>query len=135
MISNCYVYYIDVIKVIDGDSVKAKIDLGFNIYLEKIIRLLDVDAPECRTLNEEVKKYGKRAKDKLEEYLTTEDDSIRLIFESTVYGDDKYGRLLGKIYKEGSAYTANEFLLVNQYAWCYTGHKRGEEDLIALCPL
>lgn len=136
MISNCYVYYIEVIKVIDGDSVKAKIDLGFNLYLEKIIRLLDIDAPELRTFNEEVKKYGIRAKEKLEEYLKIEEESCRLIFESgPEYGDDKYGRLLGKVYKEGSSLTANEFLLVNQYAWCYTGHKRGEEDLITLSPL
>jgi endonuclease YncB( thermonuclease family) len=132
MKSNCYVYYIDIIKVIDGDSIRAKIDLGFDISLEKIIRLLDVDAPEVRTLNGEVKKYGLRAKEKLEEYLTLEDDSSKLVFHSTTYGDDKYGRLLGKIYKEGSSYTANEYLLLNEYAWYYTGEKRGEDDLSSL---
>lgn len=128
-----YTYYIkEIVRVIDGDSFVARIDLGFHTYLEKNIRLLDIDAPECRTLDENVKAYGLRAKEKLQEYLTTGDE--KLIFVSTSV-EDKYGRGLGVVYKEGRDVTANEFMLANGYAWYYDGGSRTGEDLHTLSEL
>jgi len=128
-----YTYYIkEIVRVIDGDSFVARIDLGFHIQLEKNIRLLGIDAPECRTLDETVKKYGLRAKEKLEEYLTGGDEKIIFVSASV---DDKYGRGLGTVYKEGKDVTANEFMLANGYAWYYNGGKRVGEDLHMLSEL
>ena len=50
-----YVYRIDNLRVVDGDTVDCDIDLGFDVWLRsQRIRLSGVDAPETRTrdLNE-----------------------------------------------------------------------------------
>jgi len=45
-----YIYRIkQITRVVDGDTIDASIDLGFDIALEKRIRLAGVDTPESRT--------------------------------------------------------------------------------------
>ena len=56
-------------RVIDGDSFVCVVDLGFNISLTQTARLVGINAPEIHSLNEDVKKFGLRAKSKLQEYL------------------------------------------------------------------
>ena len=42
-------YRAHIIKVYDGDTVTADIDLGFNVILKKQkLRLIGIDAPEIR---------------------------------------------------------------------------------------
>lgn len=129
-----YTYEIKrVIDVIDGDTLKVVIALGFDIYLEKSLRLVDINAPEVRTLNEEVKRYGIRAKQKLEEYVNSGEG--RLIV-NTMKPDpnESFGRVLGSLYKEGQPLTASEFMLSNRYAWVYSP-KVKLTDLSLLAPL
>lgn len=115
----------NLIRVIDGDTIEADIDLGFNITLNQTIRLEGINAPETRTLNEEVKKYGVRAKEKLQEYLKGPGDLI--VATQKPNSTEKYGRVIGTIYKEGKDITANEYLLANNYVWVY-----GDKDLSKL---
>jgi len=35
-------------RVIDGDTVEVKVDMGFNVFLDVTIRLARIDAPEPR---------------------------------------------------------------------------------------
>lgn len=129
-----YQYRIEkIIKVIDGDTVDTLIDLGFYTYLRKSIRLVEINAPEVRSLNEEVKKYGLRAKEKLEEYLSGGDGNI-IVSTLKPNAEDKYGRVLGTLYKEGQNLTASEFMLANSYVWYYSD-KVKETDLTKLAPL
>ena len=54
-----YLYRIDNIRVIDGDTIDCDIDLGFDVWLHKQrIRLYGIDAPETRTKDLEEKKRG-----------------------------------------------------------------------------
>ncbi len=122
-----------IIKIIDGDTFSAELDLGFNLSYSVHIRLTDIDAPEVRTLNEDMKKYGLRAKQKLEEYLKGGDGDL-LVTTLKPSSDDKYNRVLATAYKEGQNLTASEFMLANQYAWCYDG-KEKETDLSKLAAL
>ena len=46
-----YVYRIQVTRVVDGDTVDANIDLGFNMMYKERIRLMGIDTPESRTRN------------------------------------------------------------------------------------
>jgi len=46
-----YRYQAKLIRVVDGDTVDAEIDLGFNIYIRERIRLMGIDTPETRTRN------------------------------------------------------------------------------------
>jgi endonuclease YncB( thermonuclease family) len=129
-----YQYRIEkIFKILDGDTIEVLIDLGFHTYIRKTIRLVDINAPEVRTLNEEVKKYGLRAKEKLEEYLNGGDGNLIV---STLKPDSKdaYGRVLGTLYKEGQNLTASEYMLANSYAWYYSP-KVTETDLTKLAPL
>jgi micrococcal nuclease len=122
----------EVRRVIDGDTVDVTIDLGFNIRLNHRVRLVNIDAPSIRTLNEEVKKYGLRAKEKLEEYLNSGDSII--VATQKPSETEKYGRILGEIYVEGHNLTASEYLFANQYAWVYD-EKNRKSDLSELAPL
>lgn len=107
-------------RILDGDTFEAELDLGFNITLTQMIRLVDIDSPEIHTLNEEHKKYGIRAKEKLTEYLSFENGDI-IVATLKPNSSDKYGRILGTVYKEGQSLTASEYMIANNYAWYYDG--------------
>lgn len=87
-----YIYKIDkIIKVVDGDTVDAMIDLGFKTYVKKRIRLFGINTPECRTRDKHEKVRGLAAKERLKELLLC--DNINLIS----HGVGKFGRVLGEI--------------------------------------
>ena len=57
-------YKAKVTKVIDGDTIKCDIDLGFDIVMSnQTIRLYGIDTPESRTRDLEEKFYGNLSKD------------------------------------------------------------------------
>ena len=89
-----YLYDAELIRVIDGDTVDAWIDLGFSITVRRRIRLWGINAPETRTLDLAEKAEGIIAKDRLVEIL----DLNRGQFMVRSQGVDKYGRCLGEIY-------------------------------------
>jgi micrococcal nuclease len=43
-----YEYKIEVLRVIDGDTVEARVDLGFHVSAVEKFRLVGIDAPERR---------------------------------------------------------------------------------------
>ena len=57
-----YTYKAKVTRVVDGDTVDALIDLGFDTHVKKRIRLYGMDAWESRTRNKEEKVKGLAAK-------------------------------------------------------------------------
>ena len=93
-------------RVIDGDTLDADIDLGFNITLTQRIRLKDIDAAETRTKDLAEKAEGLAAKAWLEKELSREGEWI---IETTK--EDKYGRILGTLYLVGDPVTVNERML------------------------
>ena len=50
-----YQYRAQLLRVVDGDTVDAMIDLGFDIHIKKRIRLVGIDAWESRTRDLEEK--------------------------------------------------------------------------------
>ena len=65
-----YEYRVEVLKVIDGDTVDVDIDLGFGVWLKnERVRLHGIDTPESRTRDLEEKKFGLAAKARLKELL------------------------------------------------------------------
>ena len=113
-----YVYRIrSVHKVVDGDTIDADIDLGFNISLTKRIRLAAVDTPESRTSNTYEKKLGLEVKEWLKKNL----DGKKEILIKTELPDstEKYGRILGRLYVDGVC--LNDRMIEEGYAWEYDG--------------
>lgn len=110
-----YIYKIkQVLKVVDGDTVDLLIDLGFDIYIEKRIRLYGINTPETRTRDLKEKKRGLAAKARLEELCSIPEDE-NLILKS--YGVGKYGRVLGEIVSRGAV--LNNILLGEGHAKAY----------------
>ena len=61
-----YTYAIQkVVKVVDGDTIDAVIDLGFDLTKKERIRLAGIDTPESRTRDLEEKAMGLEAKEYL----------------------------------------------------------------------
>ena len=89
-----YEYKAKLIRVIDGDTVDAMIDLGFDTWVMKRVRLYGIDAPESRTKNLDEKSQGIAATKRLAELLAASTD--QLIIRS--HGVGKYGRCLGTLF-------------------------------------
>ena len=53
-----YTYKAKLIRVIDGDTIEASVDLGFGLRYQMLIRLHGINTPETRTRNlKEKKRY------------------------------------------------------------------------------
>ena len=89
-----YEYNATLLRVVDGDTLDASIDLGFDVWVKKRVRLYGINAPESRTRDLEEKKKGIAAKEKLQELL----EASNGIFVIKSHGVGKYGRCLGVIY-------------------------------------
>jgi micrococcal nuclease len=117
-----YTYKAKCTRVVDGDTIDATIDLGFDITIKKRIRLAGINAPESRTRDLEEKKLGLAAKDRLIDLL----DQGTLQIESKEVG--KYGRVLGHltIFPDGLdlPIDINETLVREGHATKYDGGKR-----------
>lgn len=90
-------------RVVDGDSVWVRLDLGWHVYHRVSVRIASVNAPELRT------DEGKLIKLALIEYLPVG-------AEVMVVSDDldKYGRTLGDIVYNDKK--ISDWLLENGYA-------------------
>ena len=88
-----YTYKAKVVRVVDGDTIDALIDLGFDIHKKIRIRMVGMNAPESRTRDLEEKKRGLAAKARLKEIL--KEGKNKFILESQGVG--KYGRCLAVI--------------------------------------
>ena len=89
-----YTYNAEVIRVVDGDTVIASVDVGFDMWKKCNIRLHGIDTPETRTRDLNEKNAGNEAKDRLIELLEANDN--KFVLDSV--GLDKYGRSLGILY-------------------------------------
>jgi len=111
-----YIYKAKLDRVVDGDTVDAHIDLGFDVTIHKRIRLAGIDSPESRTRDLEEKAKGLASKDKLVELLGDGD----FILESKEVG--KYGRVLGVLIVEDI--NINDTLVEEGFAVEYWGGKK-----------
>ena len=96
-----YEYSADIIKVYDGDTVTAVVDLGFSVKMKMRIRLTEINAPEVRG---EEKIEGLKSRDFLREKIL--DKTVTIRTEKT---RGKYGRYIATIYLEGE--NINELLV------------------------
>jgi micrococcal nuclease len=125
-----YIYRIkQITRVIDGDTIDADIDLGFDISLTKRIRLAGVDTPESRTSDANEKKYGLEAK----EWLKHKVENAGHILIKTELPDstEKYGRIIGHLFVNDQEHSLNEQMVIEGYAWNYDGGTK-KKDFAAL---
>jgi micrococcal nuclease len=113
-------YYVKkVTKVVDGDTIDVEIDLGFDISFSSRVRLAGIDTPESRTTDKIEKALGLEAKD----YLKKQIESAKTVVIKTEKMDssEKYGRILGWVFLDGSEVSINEKMIEDGHAWGYLG--------------
>ena len=113
-------YNATVVKVVDGDTIDAMVDLGFGTWKKVRIRMHGINAPESRTRNLEEKKKGLAAKARLIEMLEENEKHFILIS----HGVGKFGRCLGEIYVKGHNTSLNKQLISEGHGTEYFGGKR-----------
>ena len=126
-----YIYRIRSIhKVVDGDTIDADIDLGFDISLTKRIRLAGIDTPESRTSDANEKKYGLESKDWLKKRCENAKDI--LIKTELPDSTEKYGRIIGHLFINGEETSLNNQMIAEGYAWNYDGgtKKKNFDELL-----
>ncbi len=116
-------YYVKkVTKVVDGDTIDVDIDLGFDISFSSRVRLAGIDTPESRTADKMEKALGIEAKS----FLKHEIESAKSVVIKTEKMDssEKYGRILGWVYLDGSDKSLNEKMIEVGHAWGYLGETK-----------
>ena len=112
-----YKYNAKLDRVVDGDTVDALVDLGFDTWKKVRIRMMGMNAPESRTRDLEEKKLGLAAKARLIELL----GDGNFILQS--HGVGKFGRCLGEIFIEEEI-SINQTLINEGHATQYNGGTR-----------
>ena len=85
-----FVYAAKILRVVDGDTVDALIDIGFGMSTKQRLRIDDFDAPESwRPRNEAEKIHGEAAKARAKELLEGKDVIVNTSKAVGIYG--RYG--------------------------------------------
>jgi micrococcal nuclease len=106
-----YEYQATVVKVYDGDTITADIDVGFGITIRKQkLRLLGVAAPEVRGIEKE---EGKKSRDALRKLILGK----QIIIKTKKDKKGKYGRWLATIFL--GEQNINQWLIMEGHATVY----------------
>ena len=125
-----YQYKAKIVSVIDGDTIEVDFDLGFGVWLRaQRIRLDGIDTPESRTADKFEKSLGLEAKAYLKHAI--EEAKAVVIKTEKMDSSEKYGRILGWVFLDGSDKSLNEKMIDDGYAWGYMGETK-VKDFAAL---
>ena len=114
-----YTYKARLIRVIDGDTVDAEIDLGFGVFMKQRVRLYGINTPASRAKDTDEREAGLASKQRLTEILTKE-----FIIETILNKRGKCGRILGVLFieeQDGSRKNVNQTLVSEGFAKEYFG--------------
>jgi endonuclease YncB( thermonuclease family) len=82
-------YPATIMRIIDGDTIEARVDLGMGVKWDSLCRLRGINTPEMNTAQ------GKEARERLRIHiLETNKGGFDVTLETTRDQRDKYGRLL-----------------------------------------
>lgn len=97
-----YVYNCKILRVIDGDTVDAEVDLGFHIKFKMKVRLSKFDAPELSTPEGQIAKAALIHLFDSEEQFTIHTEKDK---------QEKYGRYLGEFF-DSKGYSINTQMIL-----------------------
>ncbi|WP_217923723.1 thermonuclease family protein [Miltoncostaea oceani] len=118
-----------VVRVVDGDTLIARLGGagpggGGGGGGEERVRLLGVDAPESVTPDRPVECFGPQAAAELRRLLP-EGTPVLLAVDPSQGREDRFGRLLAEVTREGAATTVNVQLVAEGFAEVFRGDGRG----------
>ena len=119
-----YEYDCQVTRVVDGDTVKAIICVGFDILYKSTIRLYAIDTPESRTRDLDEKARGNLAKYFLKDSI---ENGKKVVIKTHLKDSrGKFGRVLGTIWVDGV--NINQALVENYLAVSYHGQAKSDVE-------
>lgn len=117
-----YRYKAEIIRCVDGDTVDAWIDVGFDMRIKQRLRLHGIDTPETRTKDPIEKKVGLMAKARVRELL-----EVGKTYPIWTVEKGKFGRYLARIYlDEARNQCVNDMLVEENLALIYFGGSKAD---------
>jgi micrococcal nuclease len=116
-----YEYKCNVTRIVDGDTIDAEIQLGFDISFKSRIRLYGVDTPESRTRDLDEKARGKLASAFLKEKIEGA-DLVKV--QTKLDKKGKFGRVLGIIFADDV--DLNQEMINKHLAVAYHGQSKDD---------
>ena len=117
---------LEIIKIVDGDTVDVLLDLGFDIHRKERVRILGIDTPETKTLDENEKKFGTESKAYVISWFATHP---KITVRPTK--DEKYGRILGE-FLDSDGRNLSHSIVEDGYAWKYDGTTKTKDYALLL---
>lgn len=90
-----YKYNATALRVVDGDTLIVRVDLGFHVFINIHVRVLDIDTYE---LKGEFREYGLKIKEEVTKLLEGRNIIIESFKTDSELKTDKYGRWLCNVY-------------------------------------
>lgn len=90
-----YEYKCFIVRVIDGNTIDAEVDLGFNVLIRQRIKLHGIKTADIRSLDQKEKDLAIKAKNRLIELLGKE-----FVCKTVMNKRGKTGRVLGYAFVE-----------------------------------
>lgn len=106
-----YEYRAKVVNVIDGDTLRVWVDLGFETFVNAKVRLLGINCPETRTKDLAEKELGFKAKDEVKRLLP---EGTPIIIKTQLDKTDSFSRYLAIVYI--GDLNLNDYLLKEGFA-------------------
>ena len=109
-----YTYKARIIRVVDGDTAYAIVDLGFNVSVSVDFRFAFINTPELKSTDHVEREKANMAKNRLVELVEGKDVYVRS------YRKDKYGRWLGEFFlNENDKVSVNQMMINEGHAFKY----------------
>lgn len=109
-----HTYKCQTIRVVDGNTVDAIIDLGFNVTISQRIKLYGVYVEDIKSTDSKIKNMAIKSKEKLSEILGKE-----FVCETIMNKRGRAGRIMGKINTtdaSGNKIDVNDMLIQQGFA-------------------
>ena len=116
-----YEYRCNITRVVDGDTVDAEIDCGFDIIYKSRIRLYGIDSPESRTRNLDEKARGKLASQFIKDKIA---EAKLVKVKTKLDKKGKFGRVLGSIIADDL--DLNQTMIEKHLAVAYFGQSKND---------
>jgi len=105
---------VEIVKIVDGDTIDCLLDLGFGISYKQRIRLHGIDAPERNSSDSRERGMAEESTGFFTRWIS--ENKKNLIVQT--FKDDKYGRMLGR-FRTGDGRCVNDEMVKFGYAWVY----------------
>jgi len=90
-----YEYKANILRVVDGDTVDANVDLGFGVFTVIRLRLMEINTEELTDKNIEKRAMAVAAKQRVENLLI--EHGAHVVIRTVKDKKEKYGRYLASI--------------------------------------